>query len=244
MITLQTDNTTNPHVVTLIERKTTMPAQEPETLEARANRFRDGTKRALGIIDDVDIGRRIACQTYHALLSIANYPREQLSDVTLACAIAAGVSDALCRFTKEENLEGLTEKFVEAIREDNQVKIDEGIRSETLLWPISLADEKSLTAGIAERLEQRIRHDEWRSRIFNGDESLSFEEFKRRAQGDPMPTGPLDAFWQMKRSCKEIISRFGATDPMTATAEVLLRTIEREQPVGTAQVENGGGSHE
>ena len=115
MMTLQTDNTTNPHVVTLIERKTTMPAQEPENVETLANRFKDGAKRALGIVDDADKGRLIACQTYRALLSITNYPRAELSDLTLMYAFAAGVSDAICRLTKQEDLEDLTEEFVDAI---------------------------------------------------------------------------------------------------------------------------------
>ena len=95
MMTLQTDNTTNPHVVTLIERKTTMPAQEPENVETLANRFKDGAKRALGIVDDADKGRMISCQTYHALLAITNYPREELSDLTLMYSIADGAGNGV-----------------------------------------------------------------------------------------------------------------------------------------------------
>ena len=217
--------------------------QDSDNVETLANRFKYAAERLLGLPDDAEKGRLIACQTYQALLSVTDYPREELSDATLMYAFAAGVSDAICRLTKQEDLEDLTEEFVDAIRYGNRYKMTNGFCSETFLPRLSIADEKSMSTCIAERLEKRIRFDEWRTGIFNDDESLSFEEFDRRAQSDPKPTDPLEPFWQMKRNCKEVISGFGATDRITAAAE-LLRTIEREQPEGTAQVENGEGSHE
>src|SRR5438045_2513145 len=122
--------------------------QDSDNVETRANRFKDGAKRALGIVDDADKGRLIACQTYRALLSITNYPRAELSDLTLMYAFAAGVSDAICRLTKQEDLEDLTEEFVDAIRYGNRYKMTNGFCSETFLPRLSIADEKSMSTCI------------------------------------------------------------------------------------------------
>ena len=191
--------------------------------------FKNAAKRQFGLPDDAGKGLLVACQVYQALLSVTNWPREELSDGTLVHAIASGVSDALCRVTKQEDLKDATEEFIDAFRYDNHNKIDNGFCSETFLPELSLADEKSLSACIAETLEKRIRIDEWRARIYNGDERLSFEEFERRAQREPKPTGPLEPDWQIKRHCKGIIWRLQAGHPLVAAAEKLLAEIENQR---------------
>ena len=197
-------------------------------------------RRHFGLPDDVTKGRLVACQVYQALLAVTNWPRAELSDLTLVYAIAAGVSDALSRFTKQEDLEGLTEEFFDAIRDNTRFKIDNDFCSETFLWKLSVADEKSLSTCIAEGLEKRIRFDEWRARIFNGNESVSWDEFDRRAQSEPKPSGPLEPNWQIKRDCKEIIRHLQADDPIVAAAEKLLAEIENQQCQEISKVKGEG----
>lgn len=204
-----------------------MPVQEPENDET-LNTFKYAAERHFGLPDDVAKGRLVACQVYHALLAATNSPREELSDLTLVYAIAAGMSDALSRVTSQEDLEDLTEELIDAIRDDNGYKIYNGFCSETFLPKLSVADEKSLSDTIAGWLEKRIQFEKWRSRIFNTDERLSSAEFDRRAQSDPRPVGPLDPHWQIKRDCKEIIRHLQADDPIVAAAEKLLEVIENK----------------
>ena len=186
---------------------------------------------------------KLACQISVAWASVVNRPREELSDQLIVDAIAMAVSDILCNAVKRDDFEVLAWRILDQIEGHNSAMMEFGFPIDWYLPDLSRADHEALVTCVAEQLARRVRHADWVTSILGGEDSLHFEEFGRRAERNPAPTGPLDPFWQAKSNCKEIIGRLEANHPIVVAAELLLKEIETEQRDGIARAGSGELHH-
>jgi hypothetical protein len=206
-----------------------------------ADNFRNAEQRFFGLPKgDPDEAFRLACQIVAALAPLLlTRPREELSDGTIVAAIGGAVCDIINKAVQHEHFKNAAWDIVDAIKHYVSFIEDEGFRSDWLLPQLSRADHEALVAGANEDLAKRVRFEDWRTSIFNGEDRLDYKEFDRRVEVNPKPTGPLEPYWQIKRDCEEIITHLEANNPIVAAVEVLLKEIETEQRDGIARAGSG-----